>query len=265
MSNTAFCQIRNGVKIVFFLLFIPLIFQLSACKSEAKKVIKRFPDGVPSVVFEYADKSDTLNYVIKTYHHNGKVRQVATIKDGNFTGQGVTYYPDGKVSEIDSLSKARNMKWDDWDGVSTHFYENGKVSKRTVIMNGEANGLSQQYDSRGVLAKEYYLTHGLIKNGEYKEFYENGKVSVKETFKNDTIVGFAYFFKENGDSIKYYACYEGNPSLPIKKWLENGNVLEGKFLDNNEKAVIWKWYDKNGIEIKRKIVYPVNGAYVSPE
>jgi len=41
--------------------------------------------------------------------------------------------------------------------------------------------------------------------------------------------------------------------------------LEGTYADKKEKAVIWKWYDKNGKEIKRKIDLPKNGQFASPE
>ncbi len=73
------------------------------------------------------------------------------------------------------------------------------------------------------------------------------------------------FFKENGDTLKYYKIYNGRQSMPYKRRLENGAILEGNFVDTSEKAAIWKWLDKSGKEIKRIIQHPVNKAFPSPE
>jgi hypothetical protein len=53
--------------------------------------------------------------------------------------------------------------------------------------------------------------------------------------------------------------------MPYKRWLDDGNILEGNFIDSNKKAVMWKWIDKSGKEIKRTIRYPRNKIFLSPE
>ncbi len=242
-----------------------LFIFLISCKNENKRIIAKFPNGIPSVTIEYFDISDTSSYTINSFYRNGSIRQKAIIKNGNFVGPAITYYPDGRISEIDSIYETRKMSRNNWDGIAIRFYKNGKISERFVIKNAERNGLSQHYDTHGILVKEYSLIHDSVKNGIYTEFYSDGKVFLKDTYKNGIPVGFEYIFSEKGDTLKYSAFYEGSESFPIKKWLGNGTVLEGDFLDKEGNAVIWKWYNHNGKEIKRKISYPIKGQYISPE
>jgi len=180
-----------------------LIVLLTSCKNEGKKIEAKFSDGTPSVVIEYQVANDTSNYIIKSFYRSGNLRQTAKIVDGKFIGPAITYYPNGKISEIDSLDNTRTMSRYDWDGIATRFYENGKIAERFVIKNANRNGLSQHYSPKGILVKEYSITNDSIKNGVYKEFHPNGKVSIMDTYKNDTLVGFEYIFNENGDTLRY--------------------------------------------------------------
>jgi antitoxin component YwqK of YwqJK toxin-antitoxin module len=235
-----------------------------ACDYKLKKISKKYPDGTAAIVYDYPDKRDTLNYEMKIYFPTGKIQQELKVEKGKIVGAPIYFYPDGKISEIDSLMQPASIPANSWNGTMTCFYENGKISGRFIVKNGDVNGLTQHYNENGVLVKEYFVINDSIKNGEYNEFYPDGKLLRKATYSNDTLVGTEYIFKENGDTLKYNDYHNGRSSFPFKKWLDNGNVLEGNYLDGKHKAVLWRWYDKNGKEIRRKIAYPIKGAYVHP-
>jgi hypothetical protein len=79
------------------------------------------------------------------------------------------------------------------------------------------------------------------------------------------LIGPNYYFRENGDTVKYIGVWKGQESMPYKKWLKNGNILEGDYTDSTGKVVLWKWVDPKGKEIKRWIQYPKNKMFICPE
>ncbi len=247
------------------LLSISFLFFLSvSCKTERKKILGRFPDGKPSVVILYPDKSDTTTGSIFVYYHDGKIKIKLSLDEDKYVGQKITYYHSGQIEQIDSLSQPCDTSQDECDGSLIRYYENGKISQRYTVRNNIFNGMSQHFLPNGVLAKEYELKNGMTKNGIYKEFSDNGNVSLECTYQNDTIVGFEYFFNEKGDTIKYLNHYNGQASFPYKKWLDNGLILYGNYTDTTAKAVKWIWFDKKGNEIKSKVAKEKKEGFVTP-
>ena len=153
----------------------------------------------------------------------------------------------------------------DCNEILYRYNENGSISQQFIVAGGSLNGLSRHYNGNGVLVKEYYLINDSIKEGDYKEYFENGRILRQATYHMDTLVGTEYIFKENGDTAKYYSHYRGNPDLPYKKWLDNGNILLGNYSPKTSKYVVWKWYDKSGKELRTKIVHPSKNGFVTPE
>ncbi len=83
-------------------------------------------------------------------------------------------------------------------------------------------------------------------------------------YKNDTLVNYIYYFNEKGDTTKYYNHHNGVMTFPYKKWLDNGLVLYGNYTNNNEKEVLWQWFDKSGNETKREIIKAHSTGFVAP-
>jgi antitoxin component YwqK of YwqJK toxin-antitoxin module len=243
---------KNNQSINFRLLLLPyillfiLFIQTISCNGPTKKVMAKNRNGTPGVIYEYPDRSDTLNYLIKVYYPDGKIQKEAAIKNGKYVGEKITYFHNGKIYQIDSLSQPCEKELNDCDGTLIRFNENGTISQRFTVKEGNFNGLSQHYNGHGNLVKEYYLIQDSIKDGQYREYYDNGRISCLASYKNDTLEGYEYFFAENGDTVKYYNHYKGNLDFPYKKWLENGKILFGNYLDKDEKFVVWKWYRKTG-------------------
>ncbi len=242
-----------------------LYFFVVSCKTEPKKIVYRYPNGDPETEIYYPDQADTTFFSIFKFHENGKIAIEATIEKGKYVGQKISYYHDGQIMQIDSLSKPCDTTQNECDGSLIRYFENGKISQRYIVKNNIFNGLSQHYLRNGMLVKEYELKNGMTKNGFYREFHDNGKVSFSCIYQNDTIVGFGYYFNKNGDTMKYHNHYDGIISFPYKKWLDNGNILYGDYTENSENSVLWQWFDQNGKQLKSKIANSKVEGFVAPE
>lgn len=236
-----------------------------SCKTSIKKVIARFNDSTPAIVYEYPDQNDTSTYIYLDYHSNGRVRQKVSVRNNQIVGTPIKYYVSGKIFTIDSLYHSVNRYNDGWDGTKKRYDENGHMIAQFEVKKGIIQGLAKMFNVNGVLLKEYYLIQDSIKDGSYTEFYPNGAISVKATFKNGLLDGMMYYFEENGDTSKYYNRNKGDIAMPYKKWLNNGSTLYGHYADKSEKVVIWEWYNKEGKIIKKERRYLKNGGFIAPE
>jgi antitoxin component YwqK of YwqJK toxin-antitoxin module len=249
----------SAIKLLILLIAVTSFF---GCKQKLVKVIAKTKSGRPAVVFEYPDGRDTLTYTIKVYYPDGKLHKEAQVREGKYVDKKITYFPSGRIYQIDSLSQPCDKQAYACDGILLRNNENGSISQRFEIKNGLINGLSKHYDGNGILVKAYYLKDDSIKDGEYFEYYNNGRVSRKASYRNDTLVGIEYFFDENGDTSKYYSHDAGQIDFPAKKWLQSGNVVYGTHFKGD--IVLWTWYDRNGKVLKREKVGPTKAGYVFP-
>jgi antitoxin component YwqK of YwqJK toxin-antitoxin module len=250
------------VKNVFILL---ILFVPVACKIARKRIVGRFPNGKVALIYYYPNKNDTLTFNSIEYYSSGQIHRRDSIQNGRVIGNSTIFYPNGKIYEIDSITNLPEIYGNRWDGKMTRYYENGNISEQFIIRKGIVDGLTRHYDESGILIKEYSLKD-TTKNGEYKEFYKNGQLSFETTYLKGVPVGFEYFFGEKGDTIKYYAInHMGEISLPYKRWLANGEVLTGNFIDTSQNSAIWIWLTKDGKEFKRKVEHSDMKTFVSPE
>ena len=207
--------------------FPSILVLLFSCKSDMQKTMAKFRNGSPAVVYYYPNKADTSHFVVKYYFQNGRIEKEATLQKGKFVGKKITYFPNGKIYQVDSLSMPCDTNAYACDGTLVRYNENGTLSQRFVIAHGAFNGLSKHYDNNGILVKEYELLNDSIKDGSYKEFYKNGKPYFTTTFKNNIPAGFPCIFDSNGDSLEFFNFDKGVLHFPYKRWLENGQILVG--------------------------------------
>jgi len=108
--------------------FFNVLFSISfiSCTRHQKIVIKRFPDGSPAIIYDYANKNDTSDYIYTEYSSNGKLRQIDSVIDGKIIGKPTIYHEDGSVARIDSLFHPRDRYSAQWDGIMTNFFEGEK-------------------------------------------------------------------------------------------------------------------------------------------
>ena len=166
---------NNAIRPQFFILcmlYSLAIFQICACRNPVKKVMAKNKDGSISVVYELPDKNDTLNFVMKIYYPNGRLQRMATVVNGKYSGKIITFWPSGKVYQVDSLYQPCDMNVRDCNEILYRYNENGSISQQFTVAGGSLNGLSRHYNGNGVLVKEYYLINDSIKDGDYKEYFE---------------------------------------------------------------------------------------------
>lgn len=236
------------------------------CKqnTEFKMVRETYSNGKTKVEFVYQNKEDKKSYIHKEYHENGKLSFIATVESGMFVGLKQTFNEDGKLMQVDSLTKPCELEFCCCDGLVKKYKANGKMEQSFENKNGVANGLVTFYNDSTEKPDIIYTYLNNKRNGAYISFYPSGKVFSKGTFKNDTLVGYQYFFKENGDTLKYNYSFNGKMDFPYKKWLDNGQVLTGYYSSEYEE-VTYVWYDKLGKEIKRQIANISGKNWVVPE
>jgi len=254
-------DIRRSCKYVSYCF---LILCVCSCRQKLERVVARYKNGRVAVVRVYPDRSDTTSFIMKQFYLDGKVERTGFVHKGYYVGNVITYYKSGVVSQRDSLLFPCRMVSGACNEILTYYNENGTISQQYTVKEGVKSGLCQQYDSKGVLVKAYYLENDSIKNGDYKEYFDNGKVLRQMTYHMDTVVGREYIFNKNGDTVLWDQYYKGQKSFPFKKWLDDGTTVEGDLVDDKSKMVVWTWRTKEGKEIRKETSLPGKRGYVVP-
>lgn len=234
---------------------------LLGCKTEYRKIIETYKNGMSKIEYVYTKKSDTSKYTIIEYFDNGQVSFKATVDNKKFIGAKINYFENGKLKQVDSIINPCALDFCCCDGKVSKYYSNGMLDQTFENRDGIANGQVVLYgsDSSGKIWS--ILTYkDNKKNGVAKVFYESGKLYKIETFYNDTLIDHVYYFKENGDTLKVNYTWKGKEDFPSKKWLENGQIFYATYLDGSYKKALYRWTDKTGMELKREIVSPQKGG-----
>lgn len=252
------------MKQTFIILTIILFF---GCKTETRETIESYPNGKVMTEYVYSDKANKKDYSIIEYFENGKTKFKGTVKDGKFIIVKLNYYDNGNYREVDSIMNPCDLDFCCCDGKVFKYYRNGKLDQTYENRNGVANGLLTIYDrdSLGkVIRTTEYKDHK--KNGRETIYSESGNIYSISEFNNDTAINYIYYFKENGDTLKYFFHFKGNQDLPAKKWLKNGQIFYATYIDSSYKNVLYRWTEIDGNEIKRELIKPDNNKkYVLPD
>lgn len=242
-----------------------ITFSIS-CKSKTEftEVQDTYFNGNTKSEFIYPDKSDKQNYTIKNYYENGQLSFTATVENGMLVGQKISYYYNGKLKEVDSLIKPCELNFCCCDGTVTKYKPNGQLEQSYQNRNGVANGLVTLYDDSTGKVDVIYTYVDDRKNGTYTSFYPGGQIYSKGTYRNDSLIDFQYFFKENGDTLKYNYTFKGKQDFPYKKWLDNGEVLTA-FYSHKYDEVTYVWYNIMGNEVKRQVAKSNGKQWAIPE
>jgi antitoxin component YwqK of YwqJK toxin-antitoxin module len=241
-----------------------LFFLYASCSTQHKEIISKYENGNPQKERTYKNIEDKDSYYQTLYYENGKVKSKTTIEDGKFIGEKINYYENGNLRQIDSLDKPCELDFCCCDGSVTRFDTNGKLTETFINRNGVENGQVKTYYPNGQLKDSYKMIDGR-QNGKGLRFYSNGKLNYITEQRNDTLIGFSYFFDENGDSLKYTNHTNGEIDFPLKKWLKNGVTLSGNYLDLSKDKVRWQWFDSLGRLIKSRIDTETKDGFITPE
>ncbi len=246
-----------------FIIFTLVI--LTACKTEFRKTIEKYPSGKVKVEYLYHNKSDTSKFTYIAYYENSEKLFKCEVVDMKFVGQKINYYDNGQIQTTEIL--VNPIAFDDnlYDCEITEYNRKGQIENLYAYKNGSINCVAREYDTLGNLARKTDWINGK-KNGKFVNFYQSGKIKSFAYFRNDTAFDFTYLFDEKGDTLKYsFHNSRGDFALPYKKWLDNGLTLTGKYRNREHTKALWQWFDKNNNEIKRKITSETEVGIVAPE
>ena len=243
---------------------LSLVFIVS-CKTEFRKTIEKYPDGSISIEYIYPDKSDTKSFTYFAYYLNGQPLFQSKVVDMKFVDQKRNYYDNGKIESIETLAKPTSFDDSLYDCQIKKCRKDGTLIESYEYKNGKIDGLVNSYDSSGKLLETYQYRDG-IRDGEMIGYFADGKIRSKGYYKNDTMFGYYYLFKQNGDTSKYCSHNKsGDIALPYKKWLDNGLVMTGNYINPEHTRALWQWFDKNNKEVKRKVTNETDVGLVAPE
>jgi antitoxin component YwqK of YwqJK toxin-antitoxin module len=70
------------------------------CVHKSKRVVDRYDDGRVFAVCIYPNIADTATFELLNYHHNGKLFKKGEIKNGQYIGEKIIYFDNGKIYQV---------------------------------------------------------------------------------------------------------------------------------------------------------------------
>jgi len=133
-----------------------MLLFLTACKTEFRKTVEKYPNGKVSVEYVYPDKSDTNKFFYVAYYENGDTMFKSQVKDMMFVGQKINYFSNGKIADIETLFKPVSFYDSLYDCQIQYFSPNGNPLKIIYFKNGVK-----------ALPSKYWLDGGITLTGTY--------------------------------------------------------------------------------------------------
>lgn len=214
-----------------------------------------YPNGKVKVVATYKD--GVPEGVRREYDADGKVEKSYIFLHGRIIGEGIftdaglreglwkEYYPDGKLkAKGNYILDKKNSTWQ-------YFYPNGKLEQEGIYDNGKADSVWNWYYPSGKLLRTEIFLNGLA-DGMMTEYSENEKIITQGDYIEGKEEGFWFYVV--GDSREEGDYSEGMRNGKWKSYYGDGSIsYEGKFVDdlpNGEHT----WYWDNG-KIKKQGKY----------
>lgn len=134
----------------------------------------------------------------------------------------IDYYSNGRIQMTGTFSNDSCTKP---DGLSTWYYENGKLSRTCKYTNGTPEGTDLYYFDNGQKKIEGNYAGGKM-DGQWNSWFRSGAIAAKAIYKNDEQVS-AEFFNEDGSKNKSRAFFYQSAKFP------GGEKALVKFLSDN--------------------------------
>ncbi len=212
------------MKITAILILLSIVFGCSL--TETKKIISKYTNGKPKMVYYYPVKDDTLTYRKEFFYASGKINYTGQILDGSKNGIWTWWYENGNRKD---KCKYKNGFYID---TVYHWFENGNikqleiVSSKKVRTDGccECDGTIIRFFENGQMKEKFHSLNNQIQ-GTYTSYEKNGNWKIR-TYRNDTLNGpSTEYIKENGKIIKVYGQYKNGNEVGLWKWFNDKNTL----------------------------------------
>ena len=185
---------------------IAIIFGLLSFNLYSQKMEKILVDGIEVEVH-------------RNYYETGELNQEWLQTLYELHGYQKTFYKNGKLKEI------QDYRENNWTGVDTRYFENGKIQKETKKIN-DSLFLSIEYFENGNKKSEYQLTNKKQEVGNRKDYFENGNICLQiEYFDNSFL---------NGNHVSFYENFD----ICLKGKYENGIFKVVDFFDSKREQTL---------------------------
>jgi antitoxin component YwqK of YwqJK toxin-antitoxin module len=132
--------------IIFLALSIMVISVWSACQSDTKEVIFKYPTG--EISQRHTEVKGQKQGKMTEYFKDGKVKTERNFENGQEVGRTVHYYPGGAIKE------AQHYEGGKLQGGDTVFYETGTPQFLRNWNHGVLDGYIRKWGEDGVLIYE---------------------------------------------------------------------------------------------------------------
>lgn len=175
--------------------YLTFFIILTACNSNTE-VVEKYGDGEPKKTIEQFSGDSTCE---KTYHENGKLKEIKCFKNGKQTGEQIYFREDGTKAAVMTFSNGIRH------GQTYEYHPSGQVAFEGIVENGEFEGLSKWYFKNG---KINFVGHRHLGKDTGWWYYFN--------MQGDTI---RKKYKKTGEDIPIY--YDGNGKVITADEWEN--------------------------------------------
>ena len=128
-----------------------------------------------------------------------------------FTGVSTDYYENGRLKE------KYTYKDGEQNGLNEGYHENGQLLWKGTHKNGKLTGLNEVYHENGQLEFQTTFKDG-EQNGLNEGYHENGQLLWKGTFKDGELNGLWEAYRENGQEEDFFPkCYQNDKEVDISK------------------------------------------------
>lgn len=158
--------------------------------------------------------------LVTYYFYENSLSGIGVMKNGGSIGYWEFYNENGKMITIGNYDNESNRV-----GEWVWFNNLGKIDEKGTYVDGELDGLYQEYFLDGKLKYAYNYKNGVL-NGEYKAYNNKGALIEQKTFIDGKLNGTYYSFYEVGKSIKEYVIPYKNDEIEGvgTQFHPNGNI-----------------------------------------
>ena len=165
-----------------------------------KKIITNYPNGNLMEQYEVS-KEGKMNGEYKSYYETGKLREDATMKEGDYIGKRVLYFENGDVDTEENYVSPGIL-----DGEYKIYYKEGGIHIVKNYKDNVLTGLLTAYYPNGKVKEEVTMSDN-EENGPFTEYFENGIVQWKGTYLyGDNEFGLLEEWDSLGIMIKRMKC-----------------------------------------------------------
>jgi len=172
------------------------------------------PDGYWKTYYENGNiksegnrKKFLLDSIWNFYDENTKLIITIIYKDDKKNGIKTTYREDEKIEE--------NFVDDVKQGITKHFFIDGKIKKTIIFKDGFEHGFAKEYSKEGIVITIIEYKRGFVinrefinrtdknnlKQGVWKFFFKNGNIHIEGRYRNDKKHGYFKEYSSDGNLL----------------------------------------------------------------